>query len=166
MGRPSEPSPVGLSRPDCDGSTRSPSTVNNAQQANEQEPSGVNGVGRCLSPFFFFLIPSFLSLFLPLSPSHATDVFLCRSNKQESTGEERAPIFPRREEYKAKSAYSRCRKQAHLPPAPPATWAFHTKAHSFIHYFSKHLPDFFLRAQRHTDASGEIRLVFISPPPN
>lgn len=44
-----------------------------------------------------------LSLHLSPSPSHATDVFLRRSNRQESTGNKKALVFPRRDEHKAPS---------------------------------------------------------------
>lgn len=52
----------------------------------------------------FFFSP--LSRFLPPSPLHATDVFLSRSNRQESTGKKKGSVFPRREEYKAPSLHT------------------------------------------------------------
>lgn len=65
-----------------------------------------------LLSFFLFLDvlpPLCLSLspfLLSLSPLHATDVFLRRSNRQESTGNKKGPVFPRREEYKAPSLHT------------------------------------------------------------
>lgn len=103
----------------------SPPTVNNTQQANELEHLGLMVFANPFVIFFFFFFaPLSLSPLLSFSLSHATDVFLCRSNRQESTGKKKSSIFPRREEYKApQSAYSRCREPVHLPPARAATWA-------------------------------------------
>lgn len=66
------------------------------------------------NPFVNFFIPSSLPLspsislspFLCLSSLHATDVFLSRSNRQESTGKKKGSVFPRREEYKAPSLHT------------------------------------------------------------
>lgn len=75
---------------------------------NELEHLGLMVFANPFVIFFPPFIPSSLSLspFLCLSPSHATDVFLSRSNRQESTGKKKGSVFPRREEYKAPSLHA------------------------------------------------------------
>lgn len=96
------------------------STVNSTQQANELEHLELMVF---TSPFviFFFNPHSLLPFFSLL---HATDVFPCRSNRQESTGKKKRLDLPQERGVQSpQSAYSRCRKPVHLPPARSATWA-------------------------------------------
>lgn len=99
-------------------------------------------MGLSIYGFSQFLIPPSLSSFLlrthslSLSPLNATDVFLSRSNRQESTGKKKGSVFPRREEHKAPCLHT-ADAESHLPPARCATsvWEISHKVSSFSYLY-------------------------------
>ena len=88
---------------------------------------------------FFFLS---LSPFPCLSPLHATDVFLSRSNRQESTGKKKGSVFPRREEYKAPSLHTadaESQSICHQLALPHGPERFNTRGDLFFFFFVKYI---------------------------